>query len=164
MQPQTSPKPKAQKRVGVLFVFDRTFGKQEFSPPEMKNLPRTPPVHFPGNHRSAWGLVHICPITISKNFVRFFCDITGPRLLRVERGIHASNQFQITTAVFSEHRCRIGFYGSKVTCASAAGPSDFRRRRADSSRHSSATTSLHWFLRIKVHLGVPKDARRSLQG
>ena len=54
-----------------------------------------------------------------------------PSVLPIKSDIDSNNQLEITTTVFNEHRCRIRFYGSKVTCVSAAAPSDFRRRRAD---------------------------------
>ena len=87
-----------------------------------------------------------------------------PSVLPIKSDIDSNNQLEITTTVFSEHRCRIGFYGSKVTCVSAAAPSDYRRRYADSSKHFLATSSSHWFSRIKVHLGVPKVSSGSLLG
>ena len=68
-----------------------------------------------------------------------------PPVLPIKSDIDSNNQLEITTTVFSEHRCRIGFYESKVTCVSAAAPSDYRRRYADSSKHFLATSSSHWF-------------------
>ena len=87
-----------------------------------------------------------------------------PSVLPIKSDIDSNNQLEITTTVFSEHRCRIGFCWSKVTCVSAAAPSDYRRRYADSSKHFLATSSSHWFSRIKVHLGVPKVSSGSLLG
>ena len=84
-----------------------------------------------------------------------------PSVLPIKSDIDSNNQLEITTTVFSEHRCRIGFYKSKVTCVSAAAPSDYRRRYADSSKYFLATSSSHWFSRIKVHLGVPKVSSKS---
>ena len=40
-------------------------------------------------------------------------------VLPIKSDIDSNNQLEITTTVFSEHRCRIGFYESKVTCVSA---------------------------------------------
>ena len=66
-----------------------------------------------------------------------------PSVLPIKSDIDSNNQLETTTTVFSEHRCRICFYGSKVTCVSAAAPSDYRRRYADSSKHFLATSSSH---------------------
>ena len=65
---------------------------------------------FHENHQSALGLVQIWPSTIWQLFVSIFSDIAGTLCFTyIKSDIDSNNQFEITTTVFSEHRCRIWF-------------------------------------------------------
>ena len=89
-----------------------------------------------------------------------------PSVLHIKSDIDSKQQLEITTTLFSEHRCRtVLLVGVKSDMCLHRGAVRFQKaRRKFLEALFSDIEFTFWFLRIKVHLGVPKVSSGSLLG